>query len=94
VNDLLHHERRAEALNSREHGQFLVVQALVGRQVGADDAQEIVRIAEKPLACTTCGMSATAVSKAEIVSRSSCRMVTKTSASNLRPMTSASTTAR
>ena|SRR5262245_15739060 len=49
IHDALHHDRRGELPNARKGAELLVADALVGGQVGGDDANEIVRVAEQPL---------------------------------------------
>ena len=49
LDDTLHDEGRAEALEAGEGGEALVVELLEGGQVGGDDAQEVVGLTEEPL---------------------------------------------
>ena len=49
LDDTLHDEGRAEALDAWKGGEALVVELLVRRQVDGDDAQEVVGLAEEPL---------------------------------------------
>jgi hypothetical protein len=49
LDDTLHDEGGAEALDAGEGGEALVVELLEGGQVGGDDAQEVVGLTEEPL---------------------------------------------
>ena len=49
LDDTLHDEGGAKALDAGESGEALVVELLEGGQVGGDDAQEVVGFAEEPL---------------------------------------------
>jgi hypothetical protein len=49
VDDLLHDERRVQPLDARECGQCVVLKALIRTEIGGDDTQEIVGVAEESL---------------------------------------------
>jgi hypothetical protein len=59
VDDVFRHERRGEALYAWECGELVVAEALVGSQVGGDDTQEEVGVAEEPLRRDDLGTSRT-----------------------------------
>ena len=90
LDDTLHDEGGAESLDAGEGGEAVVVELLVGGQVGGDDAQKVVGFAEEPLSFPDVGMAATVCSNASTVARSPPRIVTKTRASKVRPRALAS----
>ena len=85
LDDALHDKGGAEPLHAGQGGEAVVVELLEGREIAGDDAQQVVGIAEEPLCLQDVGEASTACSKASTVSRSASRMVTKTSASKVRP---------
>ncbi len=49
LDDTLHNEGGAEALDAWEGGEVVVLDLLEGGQVGGDDAQKVVGLTEEPL---------------------------------------------
>src|SRR5688572_29713805 len=49
LDDTLHDEGGAEPLDAGEGGEALIVELLIGGQVGGDDAQQVVGLTEEPL---------------------------------------------
>jgi hypothetical protein len=49
VHHPLHDQGRGHAQDARQRGQLLVLQALVGGQVGGDDPDQVVGVAEEAL---------------------------------------------
>jgi hypothetical protein len=75
LDDTLHNEGGAEALDAWEGGEVVVLDLLEGGQVGGDDAQKVVGLTEEPLGLPDVGMAATACSNASTVARSPPRMM-------------------
>jgi hypothetical protein len=49
LDDRFHDEGGGEALDAGKSGEALIVELLEGGQVGGDNAQEVVGLAEEPL---------------------------------------------
>ena len=78
LDDTLHDEGGAEALDAWEGGEAVVLDLLGRRQVGGDDAQKVAGLTEEPLGLPDVGdggMAATACSNASTVARSPPRMM-------------------
>jgi hypothetical protein len=67
LDDALHDQRGAEALDAGKGGEAVVVDLLESGQVTGDDAQQIVRVAEEALGLHHVGTAAT-VQRAEFPS--------------------------